>query len=197
MVGGPARGVETATVLAALPRDTWSVFRTPAGGADPRRTPAMSWSAPPASSSIEAKAWAGMVEVRDGVLRHDGRARATTVADASDAAGAVARILPFVSRDVVRGALCFERGERLSVTAGAVLVCSTPAPRGHRLGPGRARARRGQARVARAPAGPAPADRDQRCPCDAVARAAAVGHGPPRPGCRRRLAGRSRSATAR
>ena len=176
MVGGPARGVETAAVLAALPRDTWSVLPHAGWRRGSSTYVGHVVVGPSGVFVIEAKAWAGMVEVRDGVLRHDGRARATTIADASDSAGAVARILPFVPRGVVRGALCFERGEWLSVTAGAVLVCSTSSIlEADRLGPDRPRARRGQARVARAPAGPAPADPDQRCPCDADARAAAVG----------------------
>ena len=125
MVGGPARGVETATVLAALPRDTWCVLPHAGWRRGSSTYAGHVVVGPTGVFVIEAKAWAGMVEVRDGVLRHDGRARATTIADASDSAGAVARILPFVPRDVVRGALCFERGEWLSVTAGAVLVCST------------------------------------------------------------------------
>jgi hypothetical protein len=117
--------VETATVLAALPSDTWSVLPHAGWRRGSSTYAGHVVVGPSGVFVIEAKAWSGTVEVRDGVLRHDGRARATTIADASDAAAAVARILPFVPRNVVHGLLCFERSESLSVAAGAVLVCST------------------------------------------------------------------------
>ena len=125
MVGGPARGEATAALLAALPRDTWCVIEH----AGWRRASATYVGHVVVGAAgvfvVDSKAWTGTVEVRDGVLRHDGRARATTIADAADSAGAVARLLPFVPRSAVRSVLCFEGPDRLSAVSGSVLLSST------------------------------------------------------------------------
>jgi len=125
MVGGPARGDATAAALAALPRDTWSVIEHAGWRRASSTYVGHVVVGPSGIFVVDSKAWSGTVEVCDGVLRHDGRARATTVADSADSAGAVARLLPFVPRTALHPVLCFERREGLSVAAGSVLVCTT------------------------------------------------------------------------
>jgi hypothetical protein len=114
MVRGSAHEATVGLLLAALPCEQWSVVGHVVVG-------------PSGVFVIDAKGWSGTVEVRDGVLRHEGRARATTVADATDAASQIAHLVPGLPAGVVRPVLCFVRPELLVETASGVLVCSTAA----------------------------------------------------------------------
>jgi hypothetical protein len=119
MVGGSAiREGATSSLLARLPAEAWAVFG--ASG-----TVGHVVVGPAGLFVISTKGWSGVVEVRDDVLRHDGRARATVVADAVDAASAMSRLVPMLPRAQVRSVLCFVRAEPLSTRAAGVLVSST------------------------------------------------------------------------
>jgi len=72
---------------------------------------------------VDAKNWSGRVEVRDHVLRQNGRQREQTVISAAAAASALEKIvLPPAS---CTGVLCFVRDEPLTGWARDVMVCST------------------------------------------------------------------------
>ena len=112
MTVGSGHQATVAPHLAGLPSDEWSVLGNVVVG-------------PAGVFVIVAKGWSGNVEVRDGVLRHEGRARGLTVADATDAASDVAHLVPDLPDGVVQPVLCFVRAERLIECASGVLVCST------------------------------------------------------------------------
>jgi len=119
MVGESATREEaTSSLLARLPAEAWAVF----GGSGKVGHVVVG---PAGLFAISAKGWSGAIEVRDEVLRHDGRARATAIADAADAASLVARLVPSVPRAHVRSMLCFVRAEPLATCAAGILLCSS------------------------------------------------------------------------
>lgn len=72
---------------------------------------------------VDAKNWSGTIEVRDQVLRQNGRQREQTVSSAAEAAIALQRTLP-VSH-LCMGVLCFVGDNTLSGWARDVMVCSS------------------------------------------------------------------------
>jgi hypothetical protein len=73
---------------------------------------------------IDSKAWSGRVEVRDGVLRQNGYKRATAVADAADAAIAVAEQAPGLDPHVAKPVLCFIGDHDIEGWARDVMLCT-------------------------------------------------------------------------
>jgi hypothetical protein len=72
---------------------------------------------------VDAKNWSGRVEVRDQVLRQNGRQREQAVVSAAEAAIALQGIVPPPA--YCMGVLCFVRDEPLTGWARDVMVCST------------------------------------------------------------------------
>ena len=72
---------------------------------------------------VDAKNWSGRVEVRDQVLRQNGRKREQAVVSAAEAAIALQGIVPPPA--YCMGVLCFVRDEPLTGWARDVMVCST------------------------------------------------------------------------
>ena len=71
---------------------------------------------------VDAKNWSGRIEVRDQVLRQNGRQRESAVSSVTTAAIAVQEI---VSPIPCVGVLCFVRDEPLEASTWNVTVCST------------------------------------------------------------------------
>jgi hypothetical protein len=71
---------------------------------------------------VDAKNWSGRIEVRDQVLRQNGRRREDAVSSVTAAAIAVQAL---VSPHSCRGVLCFVRDEEMTATSWNVTVCST------------------------------------------------------------------------
>jgi len=71
---------------------------------------------------IDAKNWSGAVEVRDGVLRQNGRTREKEVAAVAEAANAVVRLVPDVA---VQPVLCLVGEEPRRGWVRDVMLCST------------------------------------------------------------------------
>ena len=71
---------------------------------------------------IDTKNWSGRIEVRDGVLRQNGRSRESSVAGASDAATAVRQLIPGVP---VQPVLCLHGEEPRRDQVRDVVLCST------------------------------------------------------------------------
>ncbi len=123
------RGAEgeraTATALATLPADAWTVLHD-------LKWPGRTYAnidhivvGPPGVFVIDSKNWSGTVAVRNGVLRQNGYARETDVDSAARAASVVAPLVPLLRRDLVRPVLCFTRDEQLTGAVRQVLICST------------------------------------------------------------------------
>ena len=115
----------TAEVLSGLPTTEWTVFhdvRWPG-----RRLANVDHVAigPPGVFVIDSKNWSGSIRVRDNVLRHNGRKREPAVANAAEAALAVAGLTRLVGPDLVFPVLCFVRDEQITGWARDVMVCST------------------------------------------------------------------------
>lgn len=72
---------------------------------------------------VDAKNWSGDIEVRDHVLRQNGRQREQSVVSAAEAAIALQGIVPPPA--YCMGVLCFVRDEPLTGWARDVMVCST------------------------------------------------------------------------
>jgi hypothetical protein len=72
---------------------------------------------------VDAKNWSGRVEVRDQVLRQNGRQREQSVVSVAEAAIALQSIVPPPAH--CGGVLCFVRDEALTGWARNVMVCST------------------------------------------------------------------------
>jgi hypothetical protein len=72
---------------------------------------------------VDAKNWSGRVEVRDQVLRQNGRQREQSVVSAAEAAIALQGIVPPPA--YCMGVLCFVRDEPLTGWTRDVMVCST------------------------------------------------------------------------
>lgn len=116
---------ETAAALDALPKDSWTVFHD-------IRWPGRRFAnvdhvvvGPPGVFVIDSKNWSGRVDVRDQVLRQNGRAREEAVAGAAEAALAIGALCTAVVPQHVFPVLCFVRGEELAGWARDVMVCST------------------------------------------------------------------------
>ncbi|WP_205471587.1 nuclease-related domain-containing protein [Nocardioides sp. SYSU D00038] len=71
---------------------------------------------------IDSKYWSGTLSTRGGVLRQNGRSRASTVASCAAAGRAVAEVLPGLR---VQPVLCFTTAEGLDARVDDVLVCTT------------------------------------------------------------------------
>ena len=114
----------TASVLAALPTDQWTVLHD-------RRWPGRKLAnvdhvvvGPPGVFVIDSKNWAGRVAVKDGVLRQNGYRRESTVRAAADAAVAVAELAPTASSAVFHPVLCFVGDRAFAGWADEVRACS-------------------------------------------------------------------------
>jgi hypothetical protein len=120
-----AEGEETtARALAELPMLGWRVFHD-------MRWPGRRYAnidhvvvGPTGVFVIDTKAWSGEIEVRDGVLRQDGRRRDRAVLSAMDAAAALTELLPGLDAKAVNAVLCFDRDEPVFGWADEVMVCS-------------------------------------------------------------------------
>ncbi len=120
-----AEGAEgTARVLAELPTLGWRVFHD-------MRWPGRRFAnidhvvvGPTGIFVIDTLTWSGNIEVRDGVLRHDGRRRDRSVLAGIDAAETLTELLPGVPAGAVHAVLCFDRDEPVFGWAGDVMVCS-------------------------------------------------------------------------
>lgn len=122
---GAAGEQETAAVLACLPAEQWTAIHDV-------RWPGRRYAnvdhvlvGPGGVLVIDSLCWSGRVEVRDDVLRQNGRQRETSVAAAAEAALAVARLVPSVGVDQVRPVICFTGERDLRGWARDVMVCST------------------------------------------------------------------------
>lgn len=73
---------------------------------------------------IDSKAWGGRVEVRDGVLRQNGYRREPAVAEAAEAAMAVAGQVPGLDPYAVRPVLCFVGDHPIEGWARDVMLCT-------------------------------------------------------------------------
>ena len=117
--------VATAHALAALPVSGWFVLHDV-------RWPGKRFAnidhvaiGPGGVFVIDSKAWSGVVEVRDGVLRQNGYKRDSAVAGAADAAKAVGEQVPGVDAGAVKPVLCFVGDHQLEGRTGDVLLCTT------------------------------------------------------------------------
>lgn len=121
-----AEGEEaTAAVLTALPVDEWTVFHD-------LRWPGRRFAnvdhvviGPPGVFVIDTKNWTGRIEVRDQVLRQNGRGREAAVAGVAEAAIAVGELTQAIDPQSVHPVLCFVRDESLTGWARDVMICST------------------------------------------------------------------------
>jgi hypothetical protein len=73
---------------------------------------------------IDSKAWSGRVQVREGVLRQNGRKRESAVTAAADAAMAVAEQVPGLNPYVAKPVLCFVGDHRIEGWARDVMLCT-------------------------------------------------------------------------
>lgn len=120
--GAPGRGTTaTAEALAGLPPG-WTVLP----GRTQRRRRVIGHVAvgPGGVFVIVEPPWFGRVEVRDGVLRHNGRRAERTLRATAAAAETVARSLTGLGHQLVRPVLCVESTRRLSGVSAGVVICS-------------------------------------------------------------------------
>jgi hypothetical protein len=121
-----AEGEEaTATALAALPAEEWTVFHD-------LRWPGRKFAnvdhvvvGPPGVFVIDSKNWTGSVTVAENVLRQNGRAREAAVHGAAEAGLAISGLSRTVSPLHVHPVLCFVRDEPVAGWARDVMLCST------------------------------------------------------------------------
>jgi len=73
---------------------------------------------------IDSKAWSGVVEVRDGVLRQNGYKRDAAVASAADAARAVGERVPGLAPYAVSPVLCFAGDQGVEGYTRGVILCT-------------------------------------------------------------------------
>jgi hypothetical protein len=119
---GAAGEVEVAKALEALPQG-WVVLHDLAWPGRPKANLDHVVIGPGGVFVVDAKNWSGTVEVRDHVLRQNGRQRAQTVSSTAEAAIALQHLLP-VSHPCV-GVLCFVGDRALNGWVRDVMVCST------------------------------------------------------------------------
>lgn len=114
-----------ASALRVLPGDEWTVFEhvhLPG-----RRFAGIDHVAvgPPGVFVVQTKLWTGQVSVVNGILRLDGRRRAALTAQASEAAHAVAQLVPEIAPTQVQGVLCFLGTVQVAGWSQSTLVCNT------------------------------------------------------------------------
>jgi hypothetical protein len=121
---GAAGEARTAHALAMLPAAGWFVLHDV-------RWPGKTFAnidhvviGPGGVFVIDSKAWSGRVEVRDGVLRQNGYKRVSAVADAAEAARAVAEQVLGLPPYLAKPVLCFVGGHELEGWARDVMVCT-------------------------------------------------------------------------
>jgi hypothetical protein len=73
---------------------------------------------------IDSKAWGGVVDVRDGVLRQNGYKREEAVASAADAAVAVGERVPGLAPYAVSPVLCFAGDQGVEGHTRGVILCT-------------------------------------------------------------------------
>lgn len=122
---GAAGEESTARALAALPETDWRVFHDV-------RWPGRRYAnidhvvvGPSGVFVIDTKAWSGEVEVRDGMLRQNGRRRERAVTGAVDAGVAVSELVPGLDPEAVKPVICFDREQPVFGWSHEVMVCST------------------------------------------------------------------------
>ena len=118
---GAAGEVAVATALAALPAG-WIVLHDLAWPGRPRANLDHVVVGPGGVFVVDAKNWAGRIEIRDEVLMQNGRSREDAVSSATAATIAVQTV---VSPQSCVGVLCFVRDEEITARAWNVTVCST------------------------------------------------------------------------
>ncbi len=74
---------------------------------------------------IHTQTWQGRIEVRAGIVRHDGDRRDKVVVAVADAAAAVGQVVPGLDPAVVKPVLAFVRDHPLFGWSREVMVCST------------------------------------------------------------------------
>lgn len=119
-IGGRA----TAATLEALPRDQWRVLHDVPWPGRSHAAIDHVVVGPAGVFVVDGKSWAGVVSVRDGVLRQDRYSRQGAVTQAAEAGEAIARQLRN-ARCPVYPVLCLVRDEQISVECDGVLVCTT------------------------------------------------------------------------
>lgn len=113
----------TARALSALPGDEWTVF-------DDIRWPGRRFAGidhvvvgPPGVFVIQVKDWTGRITSPDGRIRLDGKRRDTEVIAATEAAFAVAQLLPEIPPTQVQPVLCFVGGVQIAGWSSSALLC--------------------------------------------------------------------------
>ena len=119
---GAVGEVEVAKALEALPPG-WVVLHDLAWPGRPKANIDHVVIGPGGVFVVDAKNWSGTVEVRDQVLRQNGRRREQAVSSAAEAAISLQHVVP-VSHLCV-GVLCFVGDKALSGWVRDVMVCST------------------------------------------------------------------------
>ncbi len=119
---GAAGEVEVARALAALPTG-WVVLHDLTWPGRARANIDHVAIGPGGVFVVDAKNWTGSIEVRDQVLRQNGRAREEAVISAAEAAIALQGFAP--TGHLVSGVLCFVRDEAMTGWARDVMVCTT------------------------------------------------------------------------
>ena len=119
---GAAGEVAVAQALAGLPGD-WVVLHDLAWPGRLRANIDHVAIGPGGVFVVDAKNWTGAIEVREQVLRQNGRAREEAVVSAAEAALALQPLAP--TGHLVTGVLCFVRDEPLTGWARDVMVCTT------------------------------------------------------------------------
>ena len=116
---------ETARALAALPPDRWAVLHDVHWPGRLRANIDHVAVGPSGVFVIDSKNWSGRVDVRDGVLRQNGRQREREVAAVGDSALAVAASIPGLDPRLVHPVLCLVTPDPFVIHSHEVLVCST------------------------------------------------------------------------
>ena len=116
---------ESARALAALPELDWRVFHDVHWPGRRYANVDHVVVGPGGLFVIDSKAWTGDLTVADGVLRQNGYRRERHVLAATDAAMAVAELLPGLDPRTVKPVLCFDRDEPVFGWSHEVMVCST------------------------------------------------------------------------
>jgi Nuclease-related domain len=123
--GGATGEESTAQALATLPELDWRIFHDVHWPGHRYANIDHVVVGPGGVFVIDSKAWAGDVEVAEGVLRHNGHRRERHVLAAVDAAAAVADLLPGLDPSTVKPVLCFDRDQPVFGWSREVMVCST------------------------------------------------------------------------
>lgn len=119
---GAAGEVEVAKALEALPPE-WVVLHDLAWPGRPKANIDHVVIGPGGVFVVDAKNWSGTVEVRDQVVRQNGRQREQAVTSAAEAALALQDVVP--ESHQCAGVLCFVGDGALSGRVRDVMVCST------------------------------------------------------------------------